>query len=88
MPGIDFNRLRTEIAMEQVLNLLGFAPTHRRGYQWHGYCPLHQSAINLCHELGREVPWIHRWQHRPASSINRERLEANTEQRQKRPPVL
>ena len=26
MPGVDFNRLRSEITMEQVLNLLGFEP--------------------------------------------------------------
>ena len=23
--------------------------------------PLHQAAIELCHRLGREVPWIRRW---------------------------
>jgi hypothetical protein len=90
--------------MEQVLNLLGFEPSHRRGEQWYGPCPLHdstarrsrqfsvnvaigryhchhchsrgnqlelwaaatklplyQAAIDLCHALGREVPWIRRW---------------------------
>jgi len=104
MPGIDFNRLRHEITMEQVLDLLGFKCIHRRGDQWYGYCPLHESevkhrrafsvnvakgcyychkcgscgdqlklwaeatemslypaTVELCHQLGLEVPWIHRW---------------------------
>ena len=104
MPGIDFDRLRQEITMEQVLNLLKFEPLHQRGDQWYGYCPLHDNqpkhrrsfsanvairryychrchskgnqldlwaaattksprpaVIDLCHSLGREVPWIWRW---------------------------
>ncbi len=43
MPGIDFNRLRREIPMEEILNLTGFVPTHRTGEQWYGQCPLHES---------------------------------------------
>jgi hypothetical protein len=27
MPGIDFDRLRREISMEQILDLLGFEPS-------------------------------------------------------------
>lgn len=104
MPGIDFNRLRRDITMEQVLHLLGFECVHRRTDQWYGCCPLHESepkhrkafsvnvamgcyychkcrsrgdqftlwaeankmplhpaAIDLCRQLGLEVPWIHRW---------------------------
>lgn len=104
MPGVDFNRLRREITMEQVLNLLQFEPKTRSGAQWYGRCPvhhsdarrlrsfsvnvdtrryychqcrcygnqlelwaavtrlsLHQAAIDLCHALGREVPWIRNW---------------------------
>ena len=104
MPGVDFDKLRTEITMEQVLNLLGFEPSRRSGEQWSGSCPLHasrsgrrrtfsvnvalgryfchgcrshgnqlelwaaatqrplyQAAIDLCHRLGRDVPWIRRW---------------------------
>jgi DNA primase len=44
VPGVDFNRLRKEITMEQVLNLLRFQPSHRSGEQWYGHCPLHDSA--------------------------------------------
>ena len=40
MPGIDFDRVRTAITIEQVLDLLGFAPTRRSGPQWYGRCPL------------------------------------------------
>jgi hypothetical protein len=44
MPGIDFDRLRREITMEQVLDLLNFQPSHRTGAQWYGRCPLHDST--------------------------------------------
>jgi hypothetical protein len=43
MPGVDFHRLRREIPIEQVLDLLGFEPSHRRGQQWYGRCLLHDS---------------------------------------------
>jgi DNA primase len=59
MPGIDFNRLRHEITMIQVLDLLGFQPATRSGCQWYGRCPLHEAkakrqrcfSVNL--KLGR-----------------------------------
>ena len=44
MPGIDFHRLRREITMAQVLELLEFEPSHCRGDQWYGPCPLHDST--------------------------------------------
>jgi DNA primase len=44
MPGVDFNLLRAEITMEQVLTLLGFEPSAQCGVQWYGACPLHRSA--------------------------------------------
>ena len=44
MPGVDFNVLRTEITMEDVLNQLGFQPTSRSGNQLHGPCPVHGST--------------------------------------------
>jgi DNA primase len=44
MPGIDFNKLREEITIEQVLNLIHFQPSSRSGNQWHGPCPVHQST--------------------------------------------
>ncbi len=44
MPGVDFDRLRTEITMEEVLQLLRFEPSRRSGDQWYGSCPLHDST--------------------------------------------
>jgi len=44
MPGVDFNLLRKEITMEQVLSLLGFQATGRSGNQLHGPCPIHGST--------------------------------------------
>jgi hypothetical protein len=44
VPGVDFNRVRTEITMEQVLSLLGFQPSNRSGAQWYGSCPLHEPT--------------------------------------------
>jgi DNA primase len=44
VPGIDFDRLRAQITMEQVLKLLGFQPSRRTGCQWYGPCPLHDST--------------------------------------------
>jgi hypothetical protein len=44
MPGVDFRRLRDEITMEQVLQVIGFKPTGRTGAQWYGACPLHDAS--------------------------------------------
>jgi DNA primase len=104
MPGVNFERLRAEIAIDGVLDLLGFEPLRRSGAQRYGRCPLpacrqsrrasfsvnvalgryfchrchsqgnalelwaastqrslHPAAIDLCHRLGRDVPWTKRW---------------------------
>jgi DNA primase len=104
MPGIDFNSLRRQITMEQVLLLLGFKCVQQRADQWYGNCPLHEpqtkhrrafsvnvrrgcyychkcrsrgdqftlwaqatkmplhpAVIELCNQLGLEVPWVYRW---------------------------
>jgi len=44
MPGINFDVLRAEISMEEVLSQLGFDPTSRSGSQLHGPCPVHRST--------------------------------------------
>jgi len=44
MPGVDFNILRQEITMEQVLNQLGFEAISRSGDQLRGACPVHGST--------------------------------------------
>jgi DNA primase len=44
MPGVDFQKLRDAITMQEVLDQLGFAATSRTGHQLHGPCPVHRSA--------------------------------------------
>ncbi len=41
MPGIDYQKLRAMIPIEQVLDLLRFQPTCRRGDAHRGWCPIH-----------------------------------------------
>ncbi len=40
MPGIDYHQLRRRIRMRQVLDLIGFQATWRRGPQLRGQCPI------------------------------------------------
>jgi DNA primase len=44
MPGIDLQRLRSQIAIQQVLELLGFVPTAHVGPRLRGPCPIHASS--------------------------------------------
>jgi DNA primase len=44
MAGIDFTLLRQQVSLTQVLDLIGFTPTTRRGPQLRGPCPVHGSA--------------------------------------------
>ena len=43
MPGVDYHRLRAEISMQQVLDVVGFTPLRWTGDQWYGACPLHEA---------------------------------------------
>jgi len=40
MPGIDYRQLRRQVSMREVLSLIGFRPTWRRGPQLRGPCPI------------------------------------------------
>ncbi len=40
MPGIDYQRLRQQITIRQVLDLIGFQPTSRQGPPIRGTCPV------------------------------------------------
>lgn len=44
MPGIDFNVLRAEVTMQQLLQQLDWRPTSRIGDQLRGPCPVHGST--------------------------------------------
>jgi DNA primase len=43
MPALDFRQARTSVRLAEVLDLLGFKATSRRGEQLRGPCPLHGS---------------------------------------------
>ena len=43
MPGVNFQLLREQIAMRDVLGLLQFEPRVQRGDQGRGPCPVHGS---------------------------------------------
>ena len=43
MPGVNFQLLREQLAMRDVLRLLQFEGRVRRGDQWRGPCPVHGS---------------------------------------------
>jgi DNA primase len=60
MPGIDFRKLRANITMAEVLELLGFVVRERRGDQVRGACPLHEPSARGKHRsfsahLGRNM---------------------------------
>jgi len=55
VPGVDFDRVRAEITMEQVLSLFGFQPSKRSGVQWYGSCPLYQSTSGRCRSFSVNV---------------------------------
>jgi len=75
MPAVDFERLRTEITMVQVLDLLAFEPVARSGSQWYGRCPLHHApakgqryfSVNValgrfyCHRCRRHGNHLELW---------------------------
>ena len=44
MPGIDYTRLREQLSLTQVLDLVGFTATTRCGPQLRGPCPVHGST--------------------------------------------
>ena len=56
MPGVDFETVRRELTMEQVLDLLGFQPSTRSGVQWYGGCPLHASPPG--HRRSFSLNWV------------------------------
>jgi DNA primase len=40
MPGIDYHQVRRQVSMTQVLDLIGFQASGRRGPQLRGPCPI------------------------------------------------
>ncbi len=58
MPGIDYRELRQRVPMAQVLNLIGFEATWRRGPQLRGLCP-----IPGCRSASRPTFSVHLTRH-------------------------
>lgn len=44
MPGVDFQVVRQQVSMAEVLRMVGFEPTEVHGDQWRGPCPVHGST--------------------------------------------
>jgi len=75
MPGLDFARLRSEISMREVLDLLQFVAANGGGEQVYGSCPLHEMekersrcfSVNLktarfyCHQCGQHGNQLELW---------------------------
>lgn len=80
MPGIDFNTLRDEITMEQVLELIHFAPSSRLGDQWRGPCPVHQSASSRSRSLSVNLSTRRYYCHKCQSKGNQLELWAQINQ--------
>jgi DNA primase len=76
MPGIDFAKLRAEITMEQVLNLLNFEPSSRSGDQWRGPCPVHRSTSTRSRTLSVNLSTRRYYCHKCRSSGNQVELWA------------
>jgi DNA primase len=59
MPGIDYRRVRSQIRIAEVLELMGYRPRRCLGPQGRGPCPLHRSrsATSCCFavHLGKNV---------------------------------
>ena len=56
MAGVDFNALRNEITMEDVLNHLGFVPASQSGDQLHGPCPHPEGTRGSTSAGSRSLP--------------------------------
>ena len=55
MPALDFREARSRLQLAEVLNLLGFEPTCRRGDQVRGPCPVHRSRTPASRSLAAHL---------------------------------
>ncbi len=80
MPGIDFDKLRAEITMEQVLDLINFEPSSRSGSQWRGPCPVHRSTSTHSRSLSVNLSTRRYYCHKCRSKGNQIELWAELKQ--------
>jgi DNA primase len=45
MPGVNFTKVRAQISIAQVLELLRFSPLSHRHDQLRGPCPIHDAGV-------------------------------------------
>jgi DNA primase len=59
MPALDFREARARLQLAELLDLLGFEPSRRRGDQVRGPCPVHRSRTlasrSFAAHLGKNV---------------------------------
>lgn len=55
MPGVDFGVSRQTISMDDVLRLLRFEASSRRGDQLRGACPIHGSSSSRSRSFSANV---------------------------------
>jgi DNA primase len=55
MSGIDYTLLRQQLSLAQVLDLVGFTATTRRGPQRRGPCPVHGSTTPQSRSLAAHL---------------------------------
>jgi hypothetical protein len=64
LSSLNFARLREQVSILQVLELIGWTPQETKGAQWRGPCPLHESrdATSRCFavETERKMYCCHR----------------------------
>jgi DNA primase len=59
MPGVDYDAIRAQVSIEDVLRLLQFTPCESRGDRLRGLCPVHGSTSpksrSFSVHLGRNI---------------------------------
>jgi DNA primase len=59
MPPIDYREARSRVRLAEVLDLIGFAASWRRGEQVRGPCPVHRSGTptsrSFAADLGKQL---------------------------------
>jgi DNA primase len=55
MPGIRYAEVRAMISLAEVLDLVNFAPSERRGDQVRGPCPVHRSTSSRSRSFSANV---------------------------------
>ena len=55
MPPIDYREARAWVRLAEVLDLIGFEPSSRRGEQVRGPCPVHRSRTAMSRSFAADL---------------------------------